>query len=103
MSLCPCGTGNPLSECCAPYINGDEKPVRAEVLMRARYTAHTIGNMDFILATHHPSTRTDIDQEVDQFRREVDQFRRDIPKQGRNEICACGSGLKHKKCCGKSA
>jgi len=22
-------------------------------------------------------------------------------KQGRNELCACGSGLKHKKCCGK--
>jgi hypothetical protein len=22
------------------------------------------------------------------------------PKQGRNELCACGSGLKFKKCCG---
>jgi SEC-C motif len=21
------------------------------------------------------------------------------PKQGRNELCACGSGLKHKRCC----
>lgn len=25
-----------------------------------------------------------------------------VPKQGRNEICACGSGLKHKRCCGKN-
>lgn len=22
-------------------------------------------------------------------------------KQGRNELCQCGSGVKHKKCCGK--
>lgn len=25
-----------------------------------------------------------------------------VPKQGRNEICACGSGLKFKRCCGKN-
>jgi uncharacterized protein YecA (UPF0149 family) len=24
-------------------------------------------------------------------------------EQGRNEKCACGSGLKYKKCCGKEA
>ena len=30
--------------------------------MRARYTAHTTGDMAFILATHHPSTRNDIDE-----------------------------------------
>ena len=26
---------------------------------------------------------------------------RDAPKIGRNDPCPCGSGLKHKKCCGK--
>jgi SEC-C motif-containing protein len=30
---------------------------------------------------------------------DVNQFRREAPKQGRNEICACGSGKKYKKCC----
>lgn len=24
-----------------------------------------------------------------------------VPKQGRNELCLCGSGLKHKRCCGR--
>lgn len=62
MSDCPCGSGKSLSECCQPIINGDEKAKRAEALIRARYTAHTLGSMDFILATHHPSTRTDIDE-----------------------------------------
>lgn len=26
---------------------------------------------------------------------------RTTPKVGRNQICPCGSGLKHKKCCAK--
>ena len=26
-----------------------------------------------------------------------------IRKPGRNELCACGSGVKYKKCCGKAA
>jgi hypothetical protein len=28
---------------------------------------------------------------------------RNVKKQGRNEQCACGSGKKHKKCCGNAA
>lgn len=62
MSDCPCGSGTPLSECCQPIINGDVKAERAESLIRARYTAHTLGSINFIMTTHHPSTRTDIDE-----------------------------------------
>ncbi|MFH1798925.1 MAG: preprotein translocase subunit SecA [Candidatus Omnitrophota bacterium] len=28
-------------------------------------------------------------------------YRRDAPKVGRNDLCPCGSGKKHKKCCGR--
>jgi hypothetical protein len=31
----------------------------------------------------------------------VSTFRREQPKVGRNDPCPCGSGKKHKKCCGK--
>ncbi len=31
----------------------------------------------------------------------VAQFTRETPKVGRNDPCPCGSGKKHKKCCGK--
>lgn len=62
MSDCPCGSGASLAECCQPIINGAVKAEHAEALIRARYTAHTLGEMDFILATHHPSTRNDIDE-----------------------------------------
>ena len=33
----------------------------------------------------------------------VKQIRLEQPKVGRNEPCPCGSGKKHKKCCGRSA
>lgn len=62
MSNCPCGSGVDLAECCQPVISGELKAQSAEKLIRARYTAHTLGEMDFILATHHPSTRNDIDE-----------------------------------------
>jgi transposase-like protein len=29
-------------------------------------------------------------------------YRRETPKLGRNDLCACGSGLKFKRCCGNS-
>jgi len=38
MISCPCGTGRPLDECCAPIIGG-APAATAEALMRARYTA----------------------------------------------------------------
>jgi len=31
----------------------------------------------------------------------IETFRREDPKVGRNDACACGSGKKYKKCCGK--
>jgi len=62
MTECPCGSGRTLNECCQPIIAGDSRAQSAEALIRARYTAHTTGEMDFILATHHPSTRADIDE-----------------------------------------
>ena len=36
------------------------------------------------------------------FPEKVATFRREAPKVGRNDPCPCGSGKKHKKCCGKS-
>ena len=30
----------------------------------------------------------------------AETVRRDAPKVGRNSFCSCGSGKKHKKCCG---
>ena len=43
------------------------------------------------------------DQAVQEALPPVEPVRRDMPKVGRNDDCPCGSGKKHKKCCGKGA
>jgi SEC-C motif-containing protein len=59
-ALCPCGSKRTLSECCLPVLEGTEKAQTAEALLRARYTAFTRGNVDFIWSTHDPRTRRQI-------------------------------------------
>ena len=54
---CPCGSGQPLDQCCAVYISGDQLAPSAEALMRSRYTAYVQHNEAYILSTWHLSTR----------------------------------------------
>lgn len=43
----------------------------------------------------------DFEEDDDRFFEPQQPIRREEPKVGRNEPCPCGSGKKHKKCCGK--
>lgn len=49
---CPCG-GGPYVECCAPFHRGAEPP-DAERLMRSRYSAFVLGDLDHLWRTLHP-------------------------------------------------
>ena len=64
MNECPCDSGYSFDRCCGPYLAGSDKPPTAEALMRARYTAHTQVDLDFIQRTHDPDTREEIDREL---------------------------------------
>jgi len=59
-ALCPCGSGNEYKNCCLPLIGGKKKATTAEELLRARYSAFAMGEVDFIVTTHHSKTRGDI-------------------------------------------
>lgn len=61
---CPCQSGKSLQTCCEPIISGAKQAETAEQLMRARYTAFTRVEMDFIEKTHDPKTRSGIDMEA---------------------------------------
>ncbi len=61
--LCPCGSEQSLKQCCLPVIQGAKKPATAENLLRARYTAFTLGNVDFIVDTHHTKTKAEVKRE----------------------------------------
>ncbi|MEW5677162.1 YchJ family metal-binding protein [Flavobacterium enshiense] len=54
---CYCNSEKPFSECCEPHITGKTKPQTAEALMRSRYTAYCLKNVDYLIATTHISTR----------------------------------------------
>jgi len=59
---CPCGKGESIESCCGPYISGARLPDTAEALMRSRYTAFATGNVDYIIETHDPDRRGELDR-----------------------------------------
>lgn len=63
MSDCPCGSGRPYDQCCGPLISGASFPETAEALMRARYTAFTKCEIDYLSESLHPSHRSEHDPE----------------------------------------
>jgi SEC-C motif domain protein len=60
---CPCGSGLPEAACCARYHRGELAPT-ALALMRSCYTAFVRGEIDYLLATHDESTRSDVDRDA---------------------------------------
>ncbi len=62
---CPCGSGDLFGGCCGPLLGGAPAPT-AERLMRSRFTAFSVKDAAYLLATWHPSTRpTEIDLDDD--------------------------------------
>ena len=51
LGLCPCSSNKELAVCCHPYISGQIPAPTAEALMRARYSAFTMGNLDYVEQT----------------------------------------------------
>ncbi len=60
---CPCGSEKALKQCCLPVIEGAKKPATAEDLLRARYTAFTRGDIDYIVNTHHSKTQGEVNRQ----------------------------------------
>lgn len=61
---CPCGSNIDFKNCCEPFINGDTLPETAEALMRSRYTAYTMANINYIKKTLAPESQKDFDLEA---------------------------------------
>ncbi|AQT80700.1 hypothetical protein B1R94_17695 [Mycolicibacterium litorale] len=54
---CPCGSGQPFGACCLPLHRGERQAGTAEALMRARYSAYAVGDLDYVWQSWHPRTR----------------------------------------------
>ena len=66
---CPCGfqkNGVALSyeACCWPFHSGKGKAETAEKLMRSRYAAYVVGDIDYIAKTNDPSSKEAFDRDA---------------------------------------
>ena len=57
MGLCHCANGKAYDICCGRFHSGLEIPVKAEALMRSRYSAYVLALQDYLLATWHMTTK----------------------------------------------
>ena len=59
--MCHCGSDASYEECCGQYHSGQAAAPTAEALMRARYSAFVVENIDFLESSLHPAARHDFD------------------------------------------
>lgn len=58
---CPCASGLAFESCCAPVISG-APAATAQALMRSRYSAYVVGELDHVADTHAPEVRDDFNR-----------------------------------------
>ena len=59
---CPCGSSIALDDCCGKWHQGQPAP-SAERLMRSRYSAYSLGLIDYLVATTLPAQQAALDRD----------------------------------------
>ncbi len=85
MPGCPCGSGLNLAECCGPIIAG-ALAVTPEVLMRSRYSAFVLGQLDHVERTNAPEIGDDFN------RAEAERTASEVQWQGLQVLSASETG-----------
>lgn len=57
---CPCGSKLSYKQCCEIIHNDITQAKTPEQLMRSRYTAFTMAMGDYLVISHHPETRSQV-------------------------------------------
>jgi SEC-C motif-containing protein len=63
---CYCGRSITFADCCEKFILGNETPTSAEDLMRSRYSAFCVVNMDYLKDTTDLQVRFEFDREANE-------------------------------------
>lgn len=69
---CPCCSGKLYRDCCSLYHQGKEAET-AVALMRSRYSAYALNNVDYIIRTTHPR-HPSLTQNLNQWKEEILNF-----------------------------
>lgn len=62
MNICPCGSALAYETCCQAIIIGDRPAETAEQLMRSRYSAYVMKEIDYLRTSLHPEHRADFNE-----------------------------------------
>lgn len=57
---CPCGSGESYDPCCGRLHRRRAEAETAEELMRSRYSAYALDELDHVFRTWHPRTRPEV-------------------------------------------
>ena len=71
---CPCGSGACYGRCCGPLHQGIQRAATAEQLMRSRYSAFALKQVDYLIATH-PEPATPVAKRRRELRASCEQTR----------------------------
>lgn len=55
--LCPCGSTRTYHDCCGMIISGKKEAASSLELMKSRYVAFTMANVEYLMSNHHSKTR----------------------------------------------
>ena len=69
---CPCQSGLEYEKCCKPYHQGAAAPTPL-ALMRSRYSGYALKQIDYIIATTHP-TLQEQHRPFSRWKQEIAQF-----------------------------
>ncbi|WP_217532671.1 YchJ family protein [Vibrio metschnikovii] len=64
MDICYCQRQVEYAKCCQPIHSDPTNAQTPEQLMRARYSAHVLGLVDFVINTYHSSCHADLQREA---------------------------------------
>lgn len=68
---CPCGSGRKYKACCGTYHSGIRYPDTVEELIRSRYTAYAIGDVNYLYRTTHPENEALVGKTEEEYKRET--------------------------------
>ena len=62
--LCPCQSGKKFGDCCGAILAGKRKAATAVELMRARYTAYAVCDVEFLYKSSGPEVQAEFDEKT---------------------------------------
>lgn len=75
---CPCGSGDVFGACCAPVLRRERRAGTAQALMRSRFTAFAVRDLEHLLRSWHPRTRPSQEELAGSLAQEVRWLRLDV-------------------------